>query len=276
MKIRPRSITLFLCLTLACAAARAAADLITEVIPLGYRSAREIIPVLKPLLPAPGSVSGLQSQIVVRTTPRNMAELKDIIARLDRAPENLLVSVRHTATDAVRRDLAAAGLAVRAGRLRLASGAGRRAASGPALQARVRILSTRRRGEDRDLQTLRVLEGREAFIRTGQAVPIADRRLIVTGTGTSVEEGVRYLDVSRGFRVRVRLDADRVTVEIAPRRDSLATTGGGVIDRRRTATVVSGQLGRWMRIGGIEQRAVHAKRTLSGSTRAHLNSDYGL
>jgi len=272
----PRSIALFLSLMLVCATARAAADLITEVIPLGYRSAVEIVPILKPLVPAPGSVAGLQNQLVVRTTARNLGELKEIIARLDRAPRNLLVSVRHTATDAVRRDLASANLALRAGALRLDTGAGPATAGKAPLQARVRVLGTRDRERDNDLQTLRVLENREAFIRAGQAVPVADRRLIVTGSGTSVEEGVRYLDVSRGFWVRARLNGDRVTVQIAPQRSTLSTAGGGVIERRAAATVVSGRLAHWMRIGGIEQHQTTAAYTLSRSTGANRNSDYAL
>jgi len=276
MTLRTRAVVLALCGLLAWSAARGAAELITEVIPLGYRNAAEMVPILKPLVPMPGSVAGLQTQLVVRTTPRNMEEIKDVIARLDRAPANLLVTVRHTINDAVRRDLATTELELRSGAVRLTTGASRRAENGPTLQARVRILGTRRRESDSDDQILRVLEGREGYIRAGQAVPVADRRLVVTATGPRVEEGVRYLDVSRGFWVRARLNGERVTVAIAPRRAALSTAGGGVIERRGAATTVSGRLGRWMRIGAVEQHRNRAARSLGGATRAHLNSDYAL
>ena len=56
---------------------------VLEVIPLKYRTAEQIIPTLKPMLDKNGSMSGMQNQLIVRTTPANLAELKKILASLD-------------------------------------------------------------------------------------------------------------------------------------------------------------------------------------------------
>src|SRR5262245_64972253 len=68
---------------------------ILEVIPLRYRQAAEVIPIIQPMLTREGSVSGFQGQLVVRTTPANLEEIKRILADVDAAPRQLLISVRH-------------------------------------------------------------------------------------------------------------------------------------------------------------------------------------
>jgi type II secretory pathway component GspD/PulD (secretin) len=53
-----------------------------EVITLNYRNAEEVIPILKPLLAPEGTVTGLNNRLVVRTTPGNLAELKQVLAMI--------------------------------------------------------------------------------------------------------------------------------------------------------------------------------------------------
>ena len=62
----------FFLLLLFCLSASSVADAqqtVTEVIPLGYRSMHEIIPLVRPLVSPLGTVSGLQGQLVVTATP---------------------------------------------------------------------------------------------------------------------------------------------------------------------------------------------------------------
>src|SRR5688572_22161415 len=68
-----------------------------EVIPLRYRPAAEVIPVIQPMLAPGGSVSGYQGQLVVRTTPANLDEIKRILASIDTAPRQLIITVRQDA-----------------------------------------------------------------------------------------------------------------------------------------------------------------------------------
>ena len=63
-----------------CAAAAHAQQIVLEVIPLHYRNAEEIIPVLEPLVARGGTISGLNNQLILRTTPDNLAEIKHVLA----------------------------------------------------------------------------------------------------------------------------------------------------------------------------------------------------
>ena len=66
-------VQLLLAAVLTLAAAWADAEpTVTEVIPLRYRTADEIIPVLRPLLPQDAVLSGLNNKLIVRTTPASM------------------------------------------------------------------------------------------------------------------------------------------------------------------------------------------------------------
>ena len=90
-------------------------EMVTEVVDVGFRSAAGLVDVLRPLVPAPGSVNAFQSQLVIRTTPANLREIRRVLASLDRAPANLLITVKRSLDETIRRDLAAA-------RARIASG----------------------------------------------------------------------------------------------------------------------------------------------------------
>ena len=70
---------------------------VLEVIPLRYRMAQEVIPIIEPMLAREGSVSGFQGQLVVRTTPANLDEIKRILASIDTMPRQLLITVRQDA-----------------------------------------------------------------------------------------------------------------------------------------------------------------------------------
>lgn len=244
-------------------AASAAAQAVLEVIPLGYRTADQVIPVLRPLLDPQGTISGHQNQLIVRTTPRNLEELKRVLATLDRPPRRLLITVREDA--AARGQASAAELSGRAGIGNhgtvvvppLAPGGegglvvrgGRGADS---VQAGISAAESSATG--RYAQSVHVLEGGEAFIRTGQSVPT--RTVTRTVVGGQVIEQVttsQHQDAMNGFYVRPRVAGDQVTLEIFQQRDSVAGGRTPAIDVRQIATTVSGRLGDWLEIGGSVQ-----------------------
>jgi hypothetical protein len=97
-----------------------------------------------------------------------------------------------------------------------------------------------------------------------QIVPIRNRSVIQTPQGTRISESVEYRDADTGFRVRPRVNGDRVTLEISSRRDSLADRNAQTFNVQRVDTVVSGRLWEWMEIGGVDQSRVQTDdRTMS-------------
>lgn len=236
-----------------------------EVITLRYRTAEQVMPVLKPLLDQTGTMSGMQNQLIVRTTSANLTDIKRVLATLDAEPRRLMITVRQDAT--LDRDRSRADVA------------GRVIVGGDS-SLRARVDSTRSFEADRNTQTLQVLEGNSAFIRAGQSVAVPQRQVTRTIVNGQVVErssgGVDYRDAMTGFYVLPRLAGDRVTLEINPQRDTLVSPGQnlpyGSVNVQQAATTVSGRLGEWIEVGGMAQDLSSQQSGIIGGTR-ELSSD---
>ena len=235
-------------------------QLITEVIPLGYRSAAEIIPVLKPLVAPSGSVSGIYTTLVVKADADTLAAIKQILAELDRAPRNLMVTLRHGVSDNLHQSDVDSAFSI----------------STDTSQSSVQVFDTRSSTDGQDVQKVRVLEGNQAFIRFGESVPLAQRALIVSGTAVSVQDSIQYQDVTSGFYVLPRLNGDYVVVHISPHRQNLSNFGGGVIDTQLADTTVSGRLGDWILLGGATNEETLDSSGTVYSTRSYESNTHSI
>ncbi|MGH8603813.1 MAG: secretin N-terminal domain-containing protein, partial [Gammaproteobacteria bacterium] len=71
-----------------------AQEMVLEVIPLEHRLSADVIPLLKPLVAPGGTVTGMSSQLIVRSTQRNLLEIKRVLAAIDRPLRRLKIIVR--------------------------------------------------------------------------------------------------------------------------------------------------------------------------------------
>lgn len=247
---------------------------VLEVIPLRYRPAQEVIPVIQPLLPAEGSVSGLQGQLIVRTTPANLEEIKRVLASIDVAPRQLMITVRQDGDIVRRRSQAEVSGSVGGEHGRVTVPRSREARGGNVVlrdgddRIRADVQQSESTASDRNAQSVRVMEGREAFVNVGQSVPVRERQVRRTVVGGQVVEqaveGTQYRDVTTGFYVVPRLAGDRVTLDVSPQRETLSRRMPGVVDVQSMVTTVSGRLGEWMEIGGIGRDASGQQTMLFG------------
>jgi type II secretory pathway component GspD/PulD (secretin) len=114
------------------------------------------------------------------------------------------------------------------------------------------------------------MEGREAFVRVGQSVPVRERQVQRTVVGgrvvEQVVEGAQYRDIASGFYVLPRVSGDRVTLDVSSQRESLSRRSAGNVNVQSLVTTVSGRLGEWMEIGGVGQDASGQQAVLLGRT----------
>ena len=211
---------------------------VLEVIELRYRSADEVIPILKPLMPPDATISGMRDKIVVRTTRTNLAEVHKVLDMIDNVPRQLTISVRQEESGGgSTADLEVQG----------------RVGTGPdTIEGRARSIQSGRSGGT--TQTVQVLEGNAALIRIGVSVPVRNRE-ITSGPGGVVKQRdtVEYRDVDTGFYAQPRVHDSHVTIQLATRRDSVTDNRRGSIQIQRVESVVSGRLGEWIEVGGILQ-----------------------
>ncbi len=246
---------------------------VLEVIDLKYRSADQIVPVLKPLLAPGGTISSLQNQIILRTTPQNMAELRKVLAAVDVRPRRLVISVRQEAVGTGLDSEAEVSGSIGTGDVRATVPGSRKQQGGNVEikgggnKASARVLSTQSFANDRGVQSVQVLEGNEALIRVGQSIPIRNESIIQTPQGAQVSQSVEYRDADAGFRVRPRLNGDNVTMEISSRRDAVSEPNSQTFSIQRVDTVVTARLGEWIEIGAIDQSRTRSENgTISRRT----------
>jgi len=210
-----------------------------EIIELRNRPVEQILPVIQPLLARDGTATGSGFQLIVRTTPANLAQIRQVVASLDRAPRQLVIHVRQTFGAAA----SAAGVGAQ---VTLAPGD-----SG----ARANLWNNSGTAQDNVAQQVRVTEGNQAFINTGTSTLVTQRTVTRTGTTTVTQESSLPRDYNTGFYVTPRVNGQTVFLDIGAERNTPlganAGLGPGAAATNRVVSTVSGRLGEWMELGGV-------------------------
>ena len=222
-----------------------------EVIPLRHRSVEQVAPVLRALVDPGGAVSGMQSTLVIRSSRRNIEDLKRVLATLDQPARRLLISVRQD-TGVVGAEQGG-GVGTRPGGID------------------ARIYSNRSASDEKISQQVQTLDGASAYIQIGLSVPIRTQTIRRGPGGVMSTDTVTYRDVATGFSVLPRLSGEQVVLEISPQREAVAgdgTSNPPVISSQRVVSSVAGRLGEWLEIGGMVQDDRRDERGILSSASA--------
>lgn len=208
------------------------------MIELRHRTVEQVLPSLRPLLEPGGVLTGQRSQLIVRTSPRNLAELRRALEVLDAPARRLVISVRFDASAASDERVLGAD-----GRI-----------SNRGSRVEIRGLDSSSAAGERVDQRLQVLEGGRAYLATGATRPLRLR------------DGVVLQEVATGFEVVPRLTGDTVLLEVSPRRESPGAMPGSV-QGLRGASTVSARLGEWIELAGVTESDAREERGLASSAR---------
>lgn len=222
--------SLFACL---CLAAVRAEEI--TVIDLHYRSAEELLPVLQPLLNKGEVLTGQGQRLILKASTAGRENLQQVISQLDRAPQRLLITVQQ----------------LRSGNDQT-TGMGASISLGDARRSQVvtKVYSTADANDDAFEQRIQTVAGQEAFFQVGQARPVTTQRAIVSGQVTGISERTEWQTTQSGFSALARVNGETVSVAIAPRR---ASADGDRVNFQIANTTVTGRLGEWIEIGGVQE-----------------------
>ncbi len=211
-----------------------------EVIELKSRTVDEVLPALLPLVEPGGTLTGMNNQLFLRTSPRNREDIKRALAAIDKPARRLIIHVAHDRQQqSANRGAEAVGQVIFGGK--------------PQASVDARVWDTRSQRGENSAQRVQTVEGGRAFIQVGRSLPVPMRQVAVGPGGAIVNDSVVYRDIGSGFHASPRVSGDRVTLEISQQAEQLE--GRGVIAGQRLATTVSGRLGEWMELGGTGQQA---------------------
>jgi type II secretory pathway component GspD/PulD (secretin) len=205
-----------------------------EVISLRHRTADQVIPILRPLLAPGAALSGQYYQLIVRTSPDNLAQIRTVLASIDQPQRRLQISVRFddaqdSASSAVQADVRI---------------------SNRGSSANFDVRATRGSQDERVDQRMQVIEGGRATISSGGARPLRQRQMIQTPGGPVVSDTTVLQDASTGFEVAPRVSGENVSLDIFTQQDAFAR--GGAIRSQQAESTVSGRLGEWIELAGVD------------------------
>jgi len=229
------------------------------IIQLHNRPAEEIIPIVRPMLGAGEVITGQGFKLFLRSSAETLEQVEAMIDVLDAAAKMLQISVFQGS----KRDLEAlridANLQIEGDNTSVDIGSSNDNSAGSVnynsgnVSGGVDASNTRERSYNKPVHSLRVSEGREGFIETGEQIPyFTGVSRIAPGTTVGSTE---YKNVTTGFYVLARIHGDGVTLQISPFKNSLSKTNAGNINTQSASTVISGPIGRWLQIGGVSEES---------------------
>ena len=219
-----------------------------EIIDLHHRRADDIIPIVLPLLEAGGALTGADDKLFVRSSPANLAQIREAVAAIDRPQRQLLITVGQGSVAArdgtsVRGSATIGGGDVRVGVNRPPAGG-----SGATVIAGSRSVQT----DQQNTSSVRALEGSEAYISVGQSVPITSTTVTTGWHPPVAQQSTSYRDVTSGFYATARVNGDLVTLEISSRQQAYRPRDE-TIDTKGATSVVTGRLGEWIELGAVRE-----------------------
>lgn len=228
-----------------------------KIITLQHRFAEDILPSIQPLVAGNGTATGMQNQLIIRTSAENMLEIERIIATLDVARQNLKITVRRQNSTDASGSNANIGVRKRLGNVEVITG---NYPQNSRNSARIQLEERQSKIQSSSEQLLNVTDGERGFISVGQSVPFTQEWVTLTRRYIHIQRTVEFADISTGFAVRPRSVGKQIQVEITPRITQL--NNNGIIDFDELSTTVRLTPGEWLDIGGIMQQRDEVSRAI--------------
>ena len=250
-----------------------------EIIPLNHSTTDTVVPVIKPLLAPGGSVTGMNNQLIVKTTPANLVEIKQLLETLDRPLRSLMITVQQGIDRSEYLQGGAVSGTIGSGNVTLTNRTGQPSPGGVVLSGsdsngnifQYNGSNTQNNNVSNNTYSVQTLEGEPAYIQTGQSVPVPNRNTVITRNGVVIQDGTEYRDASSGFYVLPRVNGRNVTLMVAPRQSSVNPGRVPTFDIQSVQTTVTGRLGEWIQIGGLDQSSSANRQIPGGSNSRQVN-----
>ena len=230
----------------------------TEVIPLNFRLAQEMLPIAESVVGDQGKVNAYGNQLIVNAPAAVITELRQVLSQLDNEPKRLLISVETQNTAVSNQSGYRVDGSVIIGDTEVRAGRGETGG-----RDQVRIINRNTSSQGDGIQQVQTNEGYPALIQVGQSVPFTTS---ATDSYGRLYQQNQYRNVTRGFYATATVHGDRVQISISSQQDRMSRSRADVVEIQETDTRVSGRLGEWISVGGIEQSANSIQ---NGTLRRH-------
>lgn len=216
----------------------------TEVVPLSNRTSADLLPVAQNFIGKDGTVSAYGNQLIVNAEPEKIQGLRALLSQLDTPSKRLLITVDTNENNQQ---------------------------SNGNNQTQVITYSTESR--DGGIQQIQASEGVPALIQVGQSVPLTTTQPDAYGRP---QNQTQYRNVTQGFYVTASVTGETVHLSISTNRDRMSQERPDVVNVQSTDTTVSGRLGEWITLAGINRQTQADKSTTTRSYSTQGRDDLSL
>jgi len=216
----------------------------TEIVPLKYHTSADMLPVAQDFIGKDGQVSAYGNQLIVKAEPDKIQALKALLTQLDTAPKRLLITV-----DTNENNQQNTG------------------------DQQTRIINYSTASRDGGIQQIQASEGAPALIQVGQSVPITSSQ---TNSYGDYSSQTQYRNVTQGFYVTASVTGDTVHLAISTNRDRMSQERPDVVNVQSTDTTVTGRLGEWITLAGVNRETQADKQGLARSYSTQGRDDMTL
>ena len=239
-----------------------AAEAIIEIIPVNNRPASEIQPLIDPMLEDEDKVVADGSNLIVKTTPDRLNQIKQFINTLDTRVNNLIITVIQSRQTTAEELNAAARVNLNIPVDDLSKSSGR--ITGYYDQSQ-------NQNNNESKQTIRTLEGSAAHIAVGKTYPVQNVQIYNSGYGyPAVSSSTGFVDATTGFAVTPRLSGNQAILDVSPWSDKANSRGQLEIQNAQSTLRVN--LGEWVELGGIDETGQNSTSgTIANSRRISEN-----
>ncbi|RON08666.1 secretin [Pseudomonas brassicacearum] len=236
----------------------------TEVVQLNNRTSADLLPVAQNFIGRDGKVSAYGNQLIVNAEPDKIDELKTLIAQLDTVPKRLLITVDTNENNQQNN-----------------------------ADQQTQIITYSTDSREGGIQQVQTSEGTPALIQVGQSVPLTTTQTdayaaLPNQSNTSgqpqnlpnnyahLQSQTQYRNVTQGFYVTASVTGDIVHLAISTNRDRMSQERPDVVNVQSTDTTVSGRLGEWITLAGVNRQTQADKQRLSRSYSTQGRDDMTL
>jgi type II secretory pathway component GspD/PulD (secretin) len=190
----------------------------TKMITLHYRTAKEVIALIEPMLEPDEKISGSGQTILLQASPKTLDKMQTILHQFDKAPDNFLISIHQGPPDWLN-------------------------------QADSNIITSPSPSQRQMSQSVQVLDGESAFITTSETVPIiSNAGGMYSGVAFEQQESLK------GFWVKPQLQGSRVrlTIKRTREQENPHSQNTQQFEGQKLTTTVMIPLNKWVKLGSGE------------------------
>ncbi|WP_294735783.1 secretin N-terminal domain-containing protein [uncultured Pseudomonas sp.] len=216
----------------------------TEVVPLSNRTSADLLPVAQNFIGKDGTVSAYGNQLIVNAEPDKIQGLRALLSQLDTPSKRLLITV-----DTNENNQQSSG------------------------NNQTQVITYSTESRDGGIQQIQASEGVPALIQVGQSVPLTTTQPDAYGRP---QNQTQYRNVTQGFYVTASVTGETVHLSISTNRDRMSQERPDVVNVQSTDTTVSGRLGEWITLAGINRQTQADKSTTTRSYSTQGRDDLSL